>query len=413
MTQLKNLLKQKKSVDDILVSNLSIGKKIKLIDFIIRSQELNNIDSCVEITPSTMTLLLKEKKNTVKYIILFTKIVKFSKKNFSKSIFTYEHLYHLIIQAWMDLPIFLTNQFRKKLIMIALSSDVDENVNEINPNQDLDGILHDTEKHRNGTNEKCTLPHEILQNFKLNANEWFVNLNNPVISEMIDWLCDIDISGELAKIKNAYEKKLLEEKEIEKAFKKKFNMTRKEYETKQQIAKINGLCKFVRDNTKCPHGTNCNFYHGNLEETFAIQPCRNKKKCKFFLTGDCMFVHEPTKNQLIQINKFYKTLVNNNFRMTKSQSVYVDKQCNTNPFIILKKNEETNDYVKYCIPNCCCKYTDTLGVIHYCIEPVVFMTKKKSGDPLNFYCSYEHMTMYENPISYCIKQNVLKLIECL
>lgn len=373
---LKYLLKESFPIDVILVSNLKISKKIELFDDFVDLIEINNIRSGAGITSLTMTLLLKEKEETLEYMNLFKRIVDFSNIFFSKPIFTYDHLYHLIIQAWMVLPLYFSTEFLKKMIIIALGG---------------------------------TIPEDILMEFKLNAHEWFVNLKNSTINDMINWLCTIDLSGELTKIKNAYEKNLLQEQEIEKAFKKKFNMTRKEYETKQQQAKSNGLCKFVRDGTLCPYSTRCKFYHGNLEETYAIQPCRNHNKCQFLQSGECMFMHQPTDNQLVQLTKFYKILAENNYLLSKSQSVYVDKQCETNPFVILKKTKDS-DYVQYCVPKCSCEYIDSLGIIHCCDKQVVFMTKNFLGKPKNFYCSYEHMITSEKPISYCVKQNALAMI---
>ncbi len=392
--QLKFLIKNSLPVDAIIKSVYSTEIKLNLFNNLIQALNLNNIHSDIRITSATMSLLLKKKEDSDEYMTLFSNIVKYYNNFYSKPLFSYEHLYQLIIQAWMDLPTRFTNDFRKNLILAALANS----------------CSYDDSSSDSGSSSGWTLPQYIIREFKLNAQEWFVNLKNPLISEMIEWLCAIDLSGELTKIKDAYLKKLLEDQEIEKAFKKKFNKTRQEYEIKQHQAKINGLCRFVRDGTLCPHSTNCIFYHGNLAETYAIQPCRKGDKCQFLLRGECKFVHRPTDNQLKQLTKFYDTLTKQNFCMTTKQSIHVDDQCKKNPFLILKKVKETEDNVQYSIPKCSCVYVNVFGITRFCNEPVKFMTKNKKGEAINFYCSYEHMIASETPISFCVKQNVLNMI---
>jgi len=93
----------------------------------------------------------------------------------SNFIFTYDHLYHIVIQSWMDLPTIFSNDFRKQLIMISCNG---------------------------------SLPTDIIEQFKLNAHEWFVNLSKKsIISDLINWICNINYSGELHGIKSIYEKK--------------------------------------------------------------------------------------------------------------------------------------------------------------------------------------------------------------
>jgi hypothetical protein len=372
------LLTNPNPIDTILISDLTISEKIKLFDIFVSFSKFNESKPLdIGLSKTTMTLLLERKEDTSDYICLFEKIVNFSQNFFSDSILTYEHLYRMIIQSWMDLPSNFTNEFKKKLITIALKEGLSD---------------------------------VIIQEFKINALEWFINLKNKNIGEMINWLCMIDASGELTNIKNTYELNLEMEEIIEKEFKKKYNMSKKEYEMKQHNNKKNGLCQFVRKKTNCPHNKECKFYHGKLEETYGVQPCRSGEKCKFLITGECKFVHQPTKNQMLQITNFYKCLHKTNFCVTKKQSTYIDKQCKTNPFIILMKTNDSNNYVQYCIPRCSCPVTDTFGIVQLCNKPVVFMTKNVSGEPEKFYCSYEHMNKMEIPSFYCVKQNTLSNI---
>jgi hypothetical protein len=185
-----------------------------------------------------------------------------------------------------------------------------------------------------------------------------------------------------------------------------------DYVFQQEKAKKKGLCKNFREGIKCGHGVNCIFYHGKIEDTYGIQPCRHRDKCVHLQKGECKFVHDPSESQIYSTKAFYSlfSLENDLFYISRSKSNLVDFQCKNDPFIILKKEETTENNVYYSIPICLCIVTNNYGVKFVCNKPVRFMSKE-DGTVSSFYCSHEHMITSEpNCQSYVVKQNILDII---
>lgn len=353
---------------------LSISEKSRMVDSLLCLLG----DGNVEVGPDVISRLLEIKEETIDFVELYEKIICLARKK-DVEIFTYQHLYQLVLQIWLDHPNNLVStDFRKKIISISFGGK---------------------------------LPNKIVDLIKSNVDIWFINLGrNREVTDLIYWLCTLDDSGELEKCKNSYEKIQKEAEEERKAFQKLYNMCKEEYHAYQQKAKANGLCKYIRQGEKCPHGTSCIFYHGNLEETYGVQICKYGDHCSHLPLGECKFVHIPNEKQLEKIKNLYSSLqkIGNGFLARKKQTKFIDSQCIHNPFFILKKLGNMGENVLYVIPEC--NHVDEyFGIEKACKNPVRFMTKK-NGKILNFYCCFEHMVAHEPGSLYVVKQNVLNLI---
>jgi hypothetical protein len=376
------ILNHRSPLDMIITCNfISFEEKMYIIDSIIEITNKYYPDYHLNITSKTISLFLQIKKEEDAYIACFTKIINFCSLHCLNA-FTYIHLYHLVLQIWMDSPNnIVTNDFRKKLITIGI----------------------------NGTSKEL-----IFNQIKMNLDIWFINIDkNQEVAELIDLICHLDDTGQLTSCKVLYEKKEKEKTNDIKIFQKKYNMTPHEYQIHQQIAKENGLCKYIREGKVCPRKTECIFYHGCVEETYGIQKCKYGTKCKHIIRGECKFVHEPSDEQMDEIKKFYNSLKRirntNIFLVERHRSSYIDSQCLINPFIVLKKKEIIGKFVHYQIPFCSHQIENEYGIKHACRNHVRFMTKQ-DGKISNFYCCYEHMNANEPGCSYVVKQNVLGLI---
>lgn len=373
--------------------DLSLDEKNKIIDIMFLFIDTKEC-KYHGISPLTMTKLLKIKEETITYLDFYSKIIKFAKEK-NIEIFLYEHLYRLVLQIWNEHPKIISTNFRKKLIYIAFDNK---------------------------------LPPHILNKIKNDIGSWFINLDDKYINEMLEWLCRFDTTNELQRSKIIFEKLLEENSDDEKEFKKINNMTKSEYLLQQQKAKNKGLCKYIRENTICPHGAKCLFYHGKLEETYGFQMCKYGDKCGLFRKGECKFIHKPNKQQIHEINSFYKKMgkCDNGYIVPKFKCKKIDFECLVNPYIILQKEKTKshhtidpllgdrdciNDDVVYTIPKCPV-IVNNFGIEQKCDKSVFFMTVK-NGKISNFYCCYEHMVLNEPDSSYVVKQNFLEALKIL
>jgi hypothetical protein len=371
-------------IDQIILSKLSLDEKKYLIENIINYSKTMfhhpTTISILGISPTTISFLLEDKQNNVKFFDIFSIIINFS-HDAGILIFTYDHLYHLVTQQWIDLPIVFSTNFRKKFILVGLNGHI---------------------------------PMSIIEQIQQKVDKFFPNFNkNQNVTEMINWLCDLDETGILNNTKNKYMEKMETSIDNTKAFIKKYCMTENDYKIKQEKAKKNGVCDSFRKGLECSNGVNCKFYHGKLPETFAIQKCKDGINCTRLANGKCTFVHEPTTEQLTMTQKFYYSLKKdtNGFSISPSQTKFVDANRKSNPFIILQKDGIIDNKVHYSIPVCSYIETNDFGCSRYCNKPVKFMTMtKKANDKSNFYCSYEHMTKSETPTYFLVKQNILDKI---
>ncbi|XWV25850.1 hypothetical protein QJ857_gp1232 [Tupanvirus soda lake] len=378
-----SLLSTEKPFDCILSSFLSVQKKLFMFDQFMCFLKNNYDNYCTGISEKTMTILLDDIEESDEYLHLFGKLVEYS-NHLKLKIFTYNHLYRLVLQMWMDLPQIFSNEFRKNLIYIGFNK---------------------------------YLPFNIIEQIKINAGIWFANFGkDPNITNLIEWLCVFDTTGKLSIIKNAFEETVafsFESTKALKAFQKEYNMTKEEYEIQQNKAKEKGLCRKIRSGEVCPHGVSCMFYHGKLQETYGVQLCRNGNNCSRLSSGECKFVHIPTEKQLEYAIKFYDSLKRdkNGFLVEPSKVRWVDIQCKQNPFIILRKDGRIGDQIHYSIPVCSGCETNEFGVSYVCNKPVKFMTKIE-GQPAGFYCCYEHMIQNEREetCQYSVKQNILNQV---
>lgn len=364
-------------IDILLESvNISFDEMKFIIEKILEIFSLHLPHYNLGITSKTMTKLLQKKEETQGYLDLYFKIMEYCHKK-KLEIFNYNHLYYLVLQIWMDPPHnIISISFRKKLIKIGLN-----------------GIL----------------PNDIIQQIKIDINIWLANIGkNQDITDLIDWLCEFDDSCQLLQCKNIYEKNMERLAETTKIFQKMYNMTFDEYMVQQQKAKKNGLCKFIREGKECIYGVKCMFYHGKIEETYGIQPCRHGNNCSHLTSGECKFVHEPTPEQYNNIVSFYSSFCRDStgyFYIDVSKMKFIDTQCKNNPFVILKKEKYLDNYVFYSIPYCNHIIENEYHVKYECGNPVKFMSKKNGK--INFYCSYDHMVSNEGICSYIVKQNIL------
>jgi len=334
----------------------------------------------LQITSNTISELLLIKEETKDFFDLFSIVMQYCLKN-NLQVFTYDHLYNLVLQVWMDLSDnTISTEFRKALIMIGFGGKI---------------------------------PKNIFRRIKANINTWLINTSkNSDIFDLVVWICSLDKTKELMRCKILYEKTMKESMEVTKSFQKLHNMTLEEYNIQQLISKKNGQCKYFRLGKICPHDTRCIFYHGKLEETYGIQPCRHGPKCAHFASGGCKFIHDISKKELQIVSNFYSNLqiIGDNFLVAQKDARFVDDQCITNPFIILKRQKSTNTHVVYSIPVCSCTIINEYGIAQSCDKPVRFMTKKNNKRISNFYCCYEHMNTMEPNSQYVVKQNVLDKI---
>lgn len=370
------LTKNPNSIDIILsYDSLTIEEKKNIIKDVLEIVGIHNLQNTFLITPETITKLLCQKEETRHFIDLFYMISKYCHLN-GLDPFSYDHLYNLILQTWLDIPKIISIEFRKYLISIAFNN--------------------------------C-LPSKIIDQIIFDMNIWFANIGkNSDITHMINWICIFDKSGRLNDSKNKYQENMKQSMDNNKLFKKKYNITPGEYKIQQHNAKKNGLCKYIREGEKCNNNINCKFYHGRIEETYGVQFCIHNENCERIAFGECKFVHKPTKNQSAETIKFYSLFdkIGDNFVIESSKTKYIDIQRYSNPFIILKKEKIEQKFVHYSVPKCSCIGKNDFGVEYQCTDKVKFMTKK-NGDISNFYCSFEHMNMYEPNCSYVVKQNIL------
>lgn len=331
------------------------------------------------IGPSTMSRLLEIKEDSPDFHLLYINLVRYAaSKNIA--LFTYKHLYHLVLQSWMDLPRVFRNEFKKNLILIVLNG---------------------------------TLPIHFVHQIINDSVHWFGNTTN---NEMIEWLCSLDKSGFLNRKRTDYLTEMRIQTMESKQFQKIHGITKKEYEAQQKNTKRNGICMFTRIGKPCKKGPTCKFYHGPIEETYGVQMCLNGlggKSCALFSKGECRFVHEPTFEQVQQIIDFFKSLVRyrNGFLVWEKDLVRVQKEIRTNPFVILKlektiilRRKDKQELVYYfVVPGC--QHVVNQDTQEKCNEPVMFVTTKDTE--IKYYCSYKHMVESEPTSDFRVKQNIM------
>lgn len=373
------VLSNVKIIDEVLkFQYMTHSEKSVLLQEIFQIMIRYNMDIRIYITSKTITNLLQQKNGTDAYFELYSLVISFCKSQ-EYYVFEYQHLYNLVLQMWMDnTTVPVNNDERKQMILCAF----DEHI-----------------------------PESIFDKIREDIDSWFSNLGkNADITEMVEWLCSQEESGDLLKSKILYEKTIKETMEESKMFQKIHNMTKEEYEVQQEKAKKNGLCKFIRENHNCPNGVNCIFFHGKIEETYGIQPCRNGAKCSHLERGECKFVHAANNAQYLNTLNFYQTFwcaaEGTAFYADSPRVKNIDHQIKYNPFIILKKEKMQGKHIKYHIPMCPCTVRDSYGLEQCCNKPVKFMIKKE-GNYNNFYCSYEHMEKMEPGCSFVVKQNIM------
>lgn len=347
----------------------SISEKYHLINEL--SLMMKDLFIDPNITPKTIRLLLKFKSEDPDFINLFSFLIK--KK---PDVFTYDHLYHLVLQTWMDIhDTYISVNTRKNLISIGLGNSVNT---------------------------------KILENIKEEANNWFCNINkNSEITELIEWIGQIDASGQFIHYKMLYERQMEELDRNDKIFHKLSGITPIEFQHHYEKTKKNGLCKFIRENQICPYGLSCNFYHGKIEETYGIQPCKYGYKCS---KRTCKFQHEATSKIIQNTKTLYESLFTNDkyLSLHSSNEHYIDDQILNNPYFILQKLGKNNDSIYYQLPKCCCPIRDEFGTFVTCNKPVRFMTKGPKKH--KFYCCYEHMELCGDEARYVVKQNIIDKI---
>ena len=384
---IEKLLCNPNPIDIIIASDFSLKEKLCLVENLLDCYKTYFFNLNTGISSKTISILLENKQENSEFKNLFSKIIQFWHDAYyhtnSTPIFTYDHLYHLVIQVWADLPMVLSTNFRKEIILIGLGN-----------------LVNSTRGNH--------IPQNIINCIKADIHDWLVNIGkNQCVTNMIDWLFQLDTSEELINTKLAYEKNMKLSVESDKAFQKQHNITKEEYVVQQEKAKKYGLCKFIREGNECKFGVKCKFYHGKLEETEGVQECFNGFNCNHIANGKCKFVHTPTKKQFTDAKDFYEELEKDDtgFLVPYSRMKSIDLHCSCDPFIILKKGGTIGEKIHYFIPKCSCVSSCDL----YCNKPVRFMTK--NNQVMNFYCSYEHMVKSEkNTPSYVVKQNILDQI---
>ena len=380
----------------ILCNTLNISEKKELIlELMIYSMD-RSTPSNLNISSKTISNLLMIKEDKLEYIQLFHILILFSLHH-KLSIFTYDHVYHLILQMWMDNNN-ISDKFRKIIIFTGL-------------------------------NENESLISSIFDRIKQDTEIWFSNLSkNFTIRELFNWFCQFDKTNQLIRMLKLYEDNQNKMMAYTKDFIKLHDITIEEYRTKQDNAKKNGRCKYIRNkNDSCPYGVKCLFYHGKIEETYGVQVCKAGLNCMYLPKSECKFYHEPSSDQLNDTMEIYLLLkcwsgdINHLYLeqknllyhkplvIDKKKSKYIDSQAKINPFFIINKiGTSTKNAVLYTIPTCECSITDIYGTESICHKAVSFMTNgtKKS----NFYCSYDHMINSKKKCQYIVKQNIVDKI---
>lgn len=328
----------------------------------------------------TKLLVLKEESND--YLKLYSDVILQAKQK-GFDIFNYDHLHHLVLQIWMDFPKDISDSFRKKLILVGMG--------------------------HNGNGDNFSLPKYVSDKIKENIGVWLSSCEaNRRINAMTEWLFALDPTGELLDIKLKYEQNIPIIKEQSKNFRKKFGISKEDADTQQEKAKTNGLCKFIRNGEECPHKTKCIFYHGKLEQTYGVQPCRNGDSCHHLRLGTCKFVHKPNPKIICEINNIHKNLCEQNGKfldINSKNEKLIDSNCLYNPFFTMKKIGTCKFGTVYTVPKCACRLTNQFGIELQCNKPIKFMTKK-NGHVSNFYCCYEHMQESEPDTDYVVKQSI-------
>lgn len=366
-------MKNNKPVDTVIKSvQLNIKEKKFVIVQILSLDKYLHLSHKLDITSMTISKLLKFKSNNKDFMDLFKIIIEAS----SNAIFTYEHLYHLILQIWMDdagTSFSLCN--RQILISIGLGEKIHQ---------------------------------DFLENIKKDVVCWFCNVDKIYeITHLVNWLCTIDDSGDLTRYLNMYKNSASELELNVKFFKKISGMTPNEYQMRQRRTKKNGLCKFIRESKICPYGFSCNYYHGKIEETYGFQLCRSGNKCTRLKTSGCKFCHVPTDSDIISTKNIYglfTRIQNNVLALDPIYEKYIDEQLINNPFCIFQKTGRTPDKVYYKIPKCECHITDEYGLRTICGKSVRFMSKNR------FYCCFEHLECSKQSSNYTVKQNILRQV---
>lgn len=358
-----------KSIDEIIsLENISLFEKKMLISKILEHDKYLEI----KINTYTMTKLLEIKEESVDFLEIYILIIRCAADR-NTNIFTYEHLYHLVLQSWMDIPFVISSNFKQQLIAIALNG---------------------------------FLPNNFIEKIAADSSDWFDNLQQSGnLLMIVDWLCHFDKMGHFYQIKNRY----LEETKLQmiesKLFLKMHNITKDEYNIQQLRAKKNGLCKFIREKRTCENGQKCKFYHGKIEETYGIQSCRHGLSCSHFLKGECKFAHDPSQDQFHTTSILYKSLMKyrNGFLVLDQDFFMIERERKNNPFVILKLESQGKAGNYYVIPTCQCATNGT------CNELVKFITHER-GWETRYYCSYDHMIQCQPNVPYQVKQNILKKI---
>ena len=396
-------------IDYILYLHISMDEKRYYIGLLLN---LNNLDIgsefsqqiVLQLTPRTLSKFLSMKEESDSYLEIYRDLIAYA-RYMDEELFGYNHLYHLIFQIWMDFPNNVSDDFRKKLILIGFGCNEsdDSELNDNNNDDESDNLSSDS------VQTNC-MPGFFLEKIKDDIGTWLSRSEtNLGINTLVQWLFKLDATGELHDIKTKYDANIILLKEESKNFRKQHGISKEEYEIQQQKSKKNGLCKFVRNGEDCPNKTKCIFYHGKLEHTYGIQICRNGKKCPHLRMGICKFVHEPDDRTIEQTRDLYKLF---SVKEGKFLDVYsknnknINNQCLHNPFFILKKLGSCNAGTVYTIPKCECYSENQFGVSYRCNKPVKFMTKK-NGLASNFYCCYEHMGKTEQSVDFVVKQNII------
>lgn len=368
------LVSSPRIVDSIItVKGMDIFQKKGIIFQILEYGPHTGID----IGEHTMSKLLCIKEENIDFLELYINIVRYASDR-KLNIFSYQHLYHLILQPWMDIPLVISNEFKKHLIVVALNG---------------------------------SLPTNFIDQINIDSSDWFDNLeNNKNLADIVDWLCHLDRTGRLFRNKNDYLESMKIEMAETKLFQKVHNITKEEYHAQQQKSKRNGLCKFIREGKKCENGPKCKFYHGKIEETYGVQMCRNGINCTHFYNGDCKFVHEPTPKQIVSIKEFYGSLkkYQNGFFVHQENLPKIERNIKSNPYILLKLENKLSDGYYYTIPHCQCP-ADDQDTGRKCDKPVNFVVNKKNQNP-SYYCCYEHMVKCQPNSPFLVKQNILNKV---
>lgn len=358
----------------LLKKNFPLKIKYLLITIILNLAKDNKIN--IIITSETITHLLKLKDNNLFYYDIYDIICSYCNNN-KLNVFTYNHLYQLVLQPWINSNSNIPLKNKKKMIQLSFP---------------------------NG------FSNEILHSIYLDQEMWFDSINqNKEISELIEWLCYYDKSNVIMTYKIQFETKNLNNIKEMKEFKKQYHISLEEYKIKQENAKKNGLCKYVRNNQLCPKYTICNFYHGPVEDTYGIQYCKYGNQCKYIQNNECNFLHKPSDLQISKLKEFYssiKKIDNTTFMVDQLQEEYIDNKIKTDPYIILKKINRIGNMIIYKIPTCDANVKDINGNYCKCNKNVVFASENFN----KFYCSYIHMYESEKTHKYTIKQNFLKYI---